>query len=110
MCLGLAVSDESCISAISHTTKFVVLQLSLATEFTGTVWLCGGSRICCALPVTIDSLKFTGKYIHTFLHAYYIKVKNSVTTMAVCIGLTVADSGGVRGVLLAASNVSVLRT
>ena len=35
---------------ISHTTIFIVMHVNLATEFTGRVWLWGGSTIRAALP------------------------------------------------------------
>ena len=42
--------DESWMLLICHTTTPVVLHAYLATEFTGTVWLWGGSKICAAVP------------------------------------------------------------
>ena len=42
--------DESWMLLICHTTTPVVLHAYLATEFTGTVWFWGGSKICAAVP------------------------------------------------------------
>lgn len=47
------LSDESWAPLISHTTKCVVLQVNLATELMGTVWLWGGSTIFGSMPAGI---------------------------------------------------------
>ena len=96
-------SDESWAMLICHTTIPVVLHTYLATEFTGTVWFWGCSKICAAVPAdwlqNYRTKQYGARAFITPINLNYINFSDSVSvhlTLYSCIAIPTADRNGLR--------------